>query len=244
MITGPLFKCFGSKWQSSKQLPRPEYNDIFEPFAGGAGYSLRHYSKNVTICEQNEHVYNLWHWLINSATDRDILEIPLDMPEGIDIRQIGLSTGQALLLKNWQRTNNVGNCWTISSWGCKPGQWTKNTRARISNEIGAIKHWKVERDAFNIMEIYQEIPSTWFIDPPYQYNYQYGLRNPIDYIKLAEQAKKLIGQKIVCEAICQKTGAQPNWLTFETFGDRVTSRRKADNNHHSKELIWVEKKLS
>lgn len=179
---------------------------------------------------------------INEATDKDILEIPLNLPEGIDIRTIGLSEGQALLLKNWQRTNNVGNCWTISPWGNKPGQWTNNTRARVSNEIGLIKHCRVERDAFSIMNLYHMNAATWFIDPPYQYNYQYGLRNPIDYEKLAELSKKLIGQKIVCEAICQKTGAQPNWLTFEFFGDRVTSRRGANHNNHSKELIWVERK--
>src|ERR1700722_17049301 len=47
------------------------------------------------------------------------------------------------------------------------------------------------------------------------------------------------GQLIVCEAICPKTGAIPDWLPFEFWGSRITSRRKANNNHHSKELIWV-----
>jgi hypothetical protein len=37
-MTGPLFKWFGSKWLSSS-LSVPHYETIFEPFAGGAGYS-------------------------------------------------------------------------------------------------------------------------------------------------------------------------------------------------------------
>src|SRR5258708_10975906 len=103
-ITGPLFKWFGSKWLSSKTIPQPKYDTIIEPFAGSAGYSLRHSDKRVMIYEINPHIYNLWGWLIKSATDTEIREIPLGILEGTDIRTIGLSPGQQLLLKNWQRT--------------------------------------------------------------------------------------------------------------------------------------------
>lgn len=236
-ITGPLFKWFGSKWLSSKTLPKPKFETIVEPFAGGAGYSLRYSSYKVLICESDPHISKLWAWLIHEATEAAIREIPLGVLEGTDIRSLGLNQGQQLLLKTWQRTNNVGDCWTISSWGNKPGQWTSNTRARVASEVGAVKHWEVRSDGLAALREYSQA-ATWLVDPPYQYNYQYKSK-PLDYQDLSNLIQAKMGQKIVCEAICPRTGAVPNWLPFSFFGERITSRRKADNNHHSKELIWV-----
>ena len=33
MVTGPLFKWFGSKWLSSRLYPPPEQDVIFEPYS-------------------------------------------------------------------------------------------------------------------------------------------------------------------------------------------------------------------
>ncbi len=239
-VTGPLFKWFGSKWLSSRLLPRPHYDDVIEPFAGGAGYSLRHSSKDVLLYEADGHIRNLWEWLIGYADEASIRQIPLDLKEGQDIRSVGLSEGQALLLKNWQRTNNVGDCWTISPWGSKPGQWTANTRARVSEEVSAIKHWKI--GGSQGLVAFNHTPSTWFIDPPYQFNYKYRSKVELDYALLAEKARAAKGQVIVCEAVCQKTGKSPDYLPFEFWGSRITSRRKEGQNHHSKELIWSQHK--
>lgn len=149
-VTGPLFKWFGSKWQAAKYYPEPgDY--IIEPFAGSAGYSLRYPRRFVTIAESDPHIYQLWKWLIEEATESKIKEIPVGLPVGTDIRSLGLSQGQQLLLKSWQRTNNVGNCWTISPWGDKPGQWTLNTRARVSAEFGEVKHWKIGKNGLSLM---------------------------------------------------------------------------------------------
>jgi site-specific DNA-adenine methylase len=239
-VTGPLFKWFGSKWLSSKTLPAPKYDTIIEPFAGGAGYSLRHCERIVILAETDPHISALWPWLINEATEHDVREIPLNLPEGTDIRTLGLSSGQALLLKSWQRTNNVGSCWTISPWGNKPGQWTANTRARVAEEIDAVKHWSfLNVNGCELLHRISTDPATWFIDPPYQFNYQYRNTTPIDYNALASRVRKLDGQVIVCEALCQKTDARPTWLPFVDFGSRITSRRKTENHHHSRELIYV-----
>lgn len=238
-ITGPLFKWFGSKWTSSKHYPPPDYGLIVEPFAGGAGYSLRHHAKAVTLAESNRQVFVLWQWLIKHATEASIREIPLNIPEGTDIRSLGLSEGQALLLKHWQRTNNVGDCWTVSVWGNKPGQWTENTRSRVACEHQLVSHWRITEDAFSLMkEPDPRIGCTWFVDPPYCYNYQYRTP-PLDYEALGGIVTRLPGQTIVCEAACQKTGALPSWLPFEDFRRTVTSRRKVTNNHHSRELLYV-----
>jgi site-specific DNA-adenine methylase len=238
MITGPLFKWFGSKWSSSRHYPEPTTDFIFEPFAGSAGYSLRHgKDRSVLLAESNERIFDLWRWLIEEATEASIREIPLDLPEGTDVRTIGLSYGQTLLLKNWQRTNNVSECWTTSVWGNKPGQWTENTRSRVASEFHHVKGWSLVRDGFDMMNKTSH-SVTWFIDPPYKFNYTYGVK-AFDYEALSGVVAKLRGQIIVCEAVCQKTDARPTWLPFVDFRRTVTSRRKADANHHSRELIYV-----
>lgn len=158
MITGPLFKWFGSKWLSSKILPEPQCDTIIEPFAGGAGYSLRHSQKKVILVETDPHIGAIKHWRYFSGD------------------------GRMLML-----------------------QWSEHV--------------------------------TWFIDPPYQFNYQYKAAS-IDYLQLAQIIDLLQGQVIVCEALCQKTNTRPTWLPFEDFGSRITSRRKAGDNHHSRELIY------
>lgn len=238
-VTGPLFKWFGSKWLSSKLYPAPEHDTIFEPFAGSAGYSLRHHEKNVVIWEENKQVRSLWSWLISPRTKSDqILEIPLNVREGTDIRELGLNKFQALLLKHWQRTNNVGDCWTISPWGNKPGQWTANTRARVAEELYAVKHWKVH-------QITYVDPGTYFIDPPYLFNYRYRFApESFNHTELVEDIKSIPkkSQIIVCEAACQKTGRIPRYLPFKPFASRITSRRKKTENHHSKEYLYYERR--
>lgn len=235
-VTGPLFKWFGSKWLSSKLYPPPEHATIFEPFAGSAGYSLRHHEKKVVLWEDNEQLLDLWSWLIARATTASVLEIPINIREGTDIRKLGLSPGQALLLKHWQRTNNVGDCWTISPWGNKPGQWTENTRARVAEELHAVKHWKVK-----LMGYYR--PGTYFLDPPYIYNYRYRFpKDGFDYDELKRNIARIPkgSQIIVCEAACQKTRRVPRYLPFKPFASRITSRRKKTENHHSKEYLYCE----
>ena len=235
-VTGPLFKWFGSKWNASKHYPKPVYDTIYEPYAGSAGYALRYADRKVWIREDNHNLLCLWGWLIGCATEAMIREIPINIPEGTDIRALGLSRNQSLLLKHWQRTNNLGECWTISPWGNKPGQWTANTRARVAEEVYAVKHWRL---LGNRMSVDFEERMTYFVDPPYQYNYKYGTKN-FDWRALAGELNRIPNprQLIVCEAVCPKTGKIPNWLPFAPFRDTVTSRRKPSQSHHSKELLY------
>ena len=233
--TGPLFKWFGSKWSASRYYPAPVHDHVFEPYAGSAGYSLRHSDKNVTVYDADPNLSVLWAWLIGPATHEDVCEIPLDLDVGYDIRTLGLSAGQAMLLKHWQRTNNTGDCWVVSPWGNKPGQWTKSTRDRVAREVELVKHWKFSRVDFSV-------PGTYFVDPPYEFNYKYrkSVLGAFDYDELVVRLRWLPepNQVIACEAECQKTGRVPNYLPFEKFRETVTSRRKTENNHHSKELVY------
>lgn len=237
-ITGPLFKWYGSKWSASKHYTPPQYDVVREPFAGGAGYALRHFGRRVQLSEVNNELILLWRWLIK-CSESDIREIPTGLPPGTDILSLGLSDGQAHLLRCWQRTNNNSVCWHTSPWGNKPGQWTENTRARVAEQSQAIKHWVVVSSDgmtsdWNFLGNY---PATWFIDPPYEYNYRYG-RPALDYGALGAWCSGLWGQVIVCEAACPKTGREPRWLPFRNFRRTITSRRKANNHHHSNELVW------
>jgi len=144
-----------------------------------------------------------------------------------------------LLLKNWQRTNNLSECWTISKWGHLPGQWTSNTRNRVAEQSQKIKHWEIFDDGFGLMEQHAGREDlTWLIDPPYLYNYRYGCNN-FNFKRLGDLVMALRGQVIVCEAVCPKTGSIPDYLPFIFSHSSVTSRRKEENNHHSKELIFV-----
>jgi site-specific DNA-adenine methylase len=234
MVSGPMFKWFGSKWMSSRLLPPPKHPTIIEPYAGGAGYSLRHSSKQVILWDDDPNLQVLWQWLIQ-AKESDIREIPINIPEGTDIRTLGLSVGQAMLMKHWQRTNSCGDTWTTSPWGSLPGQWTANTRARVASEVGSISHWKFQKPDWNT-------PATFFLDPPYLYNYRYRTGFPdFNHSKLALTVRTMpaTSQVIVCEAVCPKTERVPDYLPFEYWADRITSRRKAENNHHSKELIYT-----
>lgn len=236
MKIGPLFKWYGSKWSAAKHYPPPKFRRLYETHAGGAGYALNHVDREVILIETNEQLVELWSWLINSANEHTIREIPIDVPEGVDIRELGLSRGQELLLKHWQRTNNVGDCWTVSAWGNKPGQWTANTRARVAEEVEAVGHWTIRTS----IDWWNETGATLFVDPPYMYNYQYKSQ-PIDYERLAMRVLSATkrNQVIACEAACSKTGVVPDYLPFKKSHRQVTSRRKAGNNTHSEELVFT-----
>ncbi len=236
MKISPLFKWFGSKWQSAKRYPPPEHDRIVEPFAGGAGYSLNYVDKNVFLWEDDPNLAALWTWLLRAKSE-EILDIPLDVPVGTDIRTLGMNRGQELLLKHWQRTNNVGDCWTISPWGHLPGQWTANTRARVAEESQAIRHWRIAPPIDLVDQ-----PCTWFIDPPYLYNYRYRKGLPdFDYDALSSLVQTIHSGSliIVCEAARKSDGAIPDYLNFEPSHQSVTSRRKPSQSHHSNELTYV-----
>jgi len=237
MKISPLFKWFGSKWQAAKRYPKPMFDTIVEPFCGGAGYSLNYSDRRVVLYDNDPHLKVLWKWLIDSATSEDILAIPINLPEGSSVNDpaLGLNLGQRLLLKHWQRTNNVGNCWTISPWGSKPGQWTRNTRARVADEVHAVKHWEFG-DTIGMVDL----PCTWFIDPPYIYNYRYrdGKNFPYDQLDSLVQTISASSQVMVCEASCPKTGKVPNYLPFLPNHSSVTSRRKVTQSHHSSEYLY------
>ncbi len=248
---GPLFKYFGSKYRSSKYYPAPRYPLIIEPFAGGAGYSLRYREHNVLLCDIDREVIDLWAWLI-AADPKEIAAMPVTgLVTGQDIRTLGLSDGAAQLMRRWQRTGHCSS-WTISNittgesaWcaehgvgqaGGNTGMWHRNTRDYLVVAVEEIRHWSA------VCESYENLPlveATWFIDPPYDNTGKDGLRGgykhgKVDYSRLAEWCRSLPGQVIVCEQL----GA--DWLPFrsshEVSGIRGKMRGQAGTR--SQEVVW------
>ena len=105
----------------------------------------------------------------------------------------------------------------------------------MAEEVSCVSHWRFEEPSWKIRD------ATYFVDPPYLYNYRYRFKKDnFDYRELAKRVVSLPEntQAIVCEAVCPKTKRVPDYLPFEFFDDRITSRRKASQSHHSKELIY------
>lgn len=251
MRRGPMFKYFGSKYRSSVHYPAPKYDLIIEPFAGGAGYSLRHREHTVLLADLDEELIDLWQWLISAAPE-EIAAIPTEgLVTGQDIRTLGLSPGQAQLMRRWQRTGHCSS-WTVSNittgesdWcakhgkgqaGGNTGMWHYNTRDYLIGAVEEIRHWGAECCSY--LDLPTDVEATWFVDPPYRGvkygSYKHGLRG-IDYQQLAAWCRSLPGQVIVCEQL----GA--DWLPFrdccEVSGMRGKMRGVAGAK--SQEMIWT-----
>ncbi len=205
----PFFTYYGGKYRISPYYPKPIFNRIIEPFAGSAGYSLRHYQKEVCLYDINERVVGVWNYLIR-ATPNEILILP-EIIE--DVRLLDIPQEAKWLIGFWC---NKGSCEPRnkpSTWmksGIRPNsQWGEAIKHRIASQLQFIRHWKCELKSY--LDVNQS-EATWFIDPPYSSSagrlYTY---DSIDYNVLGDWCKNRQGQKIVCEM----EGA--NWLDFSPF---------------------------
>lgn len=206
----PFFTYYGGKYRIAPRYPRPELNRIIEPFAGAAGYSLRHFKKEVILYDVNPKIVSTWDYVIN-CSERDIKKLP-DKIAG-DIRELKLSDNAKNIIGFWLNKGSTAPRNMPSRWmrdGTRPNSfWGPAIKKRIITQKPFIKHWKV------FQESYKNIPyeiATWFIDPPYfgkagrLYTY-----NEIDYAHLAEWVQSRWGQIIVCE------GPEARWLDFKPF---------------------------
>lgn len=256
----PMFKYFGSKARSGKHYPAPKYNTIVEPFAGGAGYSLRYRDRNVCLIDLDAELIRLWQWLI-VADPAEILALPHEtLVVGQDIRTLGLRPEAADLVRRWQRTGNCSS-WTVSNFnhivavdpttgkptwlpgpvpngtvGKNTGMWHPHTRSYLAHAVTTIRHWHAFCKSYASINPDKAPAATWFIDPPYQHvKGGYSVKTPIDYDHLAHWCKLLPGQVIVCE----QEGA--DWLPFrpccEVSGMRGKMRGVAGAK--SKEMVWT-----
>ncbi len=233
----PFFCYYGGKWRAAKHYPQPKYNTIIEPFAGAAGYSLRHYTRNIVLLDKDPVIASLWRYLI-AAKPSDILALPAKVETTVD--DLDICQEAKWLIGFWLNKGSASPCKTPSAWmrgGTRPNSyWGETVREIIAKQVNAIKHWHVLRESYEWFT-WDEQPDTdyvtWFIDPPYQKagkHYKCG-SGDIDFANLAAFCKSRVGQVIVCENV----GA--DWLPFRPFKN-IAANRSATGGKISAEAIW------
>lgn len=225
----PFFSFFGSKWALAKHYPAPIYTHVVEPFAGGAGYSLRHHGRSVTLLDTNPIIAGLWRYLIGVSAS-EILRLPVDIYTIDDVHECQEAKW---LVGFWFGRACNGPRRTLSAWG-RAGKWPTSfwgptIRERIARQVEQIRHWRV------IEASYENVPvvcATWFVDPPYERQGKHYVGPQPDYAALGEWCRRLSGQVIVCE----NDGAR--WLPFKPFAvGRANSSRGI--GRVTRESIWT-----
>ena len=235
-----MMKYFGSKQRLAPKYPDPLHETVIEPFAGGAGYSLLHYRRNVKLYEKSPQVAAVWKFLIESGPG-DILALPIVEP-GEFVSEMGLSVGAEYLIRSWLDIYTGGTTardrrtsWPLKTWPDVPMYfWGEKCRQRIADHVQYLDHWECE-----LVDDYSDIPNceaTWFIDPPYQdqgNRYKYG-SGDIDFESLGRWCRSRDGQVIVCE----NDGA--DWLPFVRHCEQTGVSYKNKKSKRSTEVIYTQ----
>lgn len=230
----PFFTYYGGKYRSAPKYPYPHFDRIVEPFAGSAGYALRHYDKDVHLIDLDPIIVGVWSYLIAASSD-EIMGLPSEFGEGRSVDDLSAPQEAKWLIGFWLNKGAASPCKTPSSWmrsGIRPNSyWGQAIKERIASQVDSIRHWKASVGS------YQSAPdeeATWFIDPPYQQAgklYRKG-SNGLDFNQLGDWCSQRKGQVIVCENMGAK------WLPFVHFGD-TKSTPGARGKSVSKEAIWT-----
>lgn len=214
-----MFYYYGRKKQIAKHYPRPSYDVIIEPFAGSAAYSLYgdNWRNQVYLIEKDSKVAAIWRWLIEEATEEQILRLPtLRVGEKSSefLHIIHAATKMAFKFKTIKVTPVLERNWEIS-------------KRVMANSLQKVKHWKIIEGDYSSAP---DVRATWFIDPPYMgasgMGYGYG-SNILNYDKLRDWALTRDGEIIFCE------GPEANYLPFKPL---LTLKGVAGKS--SKEMIF------
>lgn len=227
----PFFGFYGGKWRDTpKHYPPPAHETIVEPFAGSAGYALRHPDHKVTLCEIDPVIAGVWSYLTTVSPD-EIQALP-DLVVGQTVDDLKVCQEARWLIGFWLNRGVARPRRSPSSWmrsGVRPGSfWGERVRTTIAGQLEAVRHWQVFNCDYRDCPVGHE--ATWFIDPPYQHagqHYAFG-PNGLNYAELAEWCHSRPGQVIVCE----NEGA--GWLPFSRIAATKTTRAR-----RSVEAVWT-----
>jgi site-specific DNA-adenine methylase len=228
----PFFSYYGGKWRVAPKYPAPEFETIVEPFAGAAGYSLRHFTRKVILCDIDPVIAEIWRYLIR-VDPKEILSIPdLGPDESVDDLR-GVCQEAKWLVGFWLNDGVSRPCNRPSKWmrsGIRPSSfWGARVRQTIASQVDCIRHWEVQHASYS--DVTAPRTATWFVDPPYQVAgryYRFGSKQ-LDYADLAEWCRTRQGQVIVCE----NEGA--TWLPFRYLTESKTARV----GRKSREVYWL-----
>jgi hypothetical protein len=223
MIRRPLISYYGSKWRLARHYAPPLYGRIIEPFAGGAGYSLRWADRDVTLVDLDEVLAGVWEYLIRTPS-AELLRLPiLTIGETVDDHAWPCTEARHLV-GYWLNPGNPYPCHWLSSWAAewpKASYWCLATREAVARHVEQIRHWRVSCADYTTAA---DGRATYFIDPPYAgrpgMSYRHDSR-ALDYGQLAAWCQDLSGQVIACEA----EGAR--WLPFTPLATQHGIRGKS-----------------
>ena len=227
MILRPFFNFYGGKWRSAPRYPPPKYSRIIEPFAGSAGYSVRHHLRSITLYDADPIIFGIWNYIIKSSP-KDLLRLPIDVSH---VDDLSVCQEAKWLIGFWLNKGSSPSK-SPSAW-MRQGKhntsfWGKEIRERIATQSEYIRHWTVINKSY---EYCGNIAATWFIDPPYEKSGRLYRYWQVDRDNLSIWARTRRGQVIVCE----QAGA--TWLPFKPFG-KIKSLSGPRGKGYSKEMIW------
>lgn len=225
---GPAISYYGSKWQAAWRYPAPVHDTICEPFAGGAGYALRWWDRDVRLFDLDEAVVGAWDFLIRSS-ESDILALPLWSSRFDTVADLPVCQEAQWLIAFWLGYGNAYPLTRPSQYmqrGTCPGKfWGESRRAKLAELAGRVSHWSVELQSWDEIEC---LEASWFVDPPYENKGCHYRHNQVDFERLAEWCQALPGQVMVCE----NEGAE--WLPFTELAVINSS-----NHAGSAEVLWT-----
>lgn len=235
MSLNTFFRYFGSKAVSSKRYPAPLHDTVIEPFAGSAGYAVRHHRRRVILVEKDPRIAGLWRWLTRVSA-REILSLPLLDRHG-KVNDLTVSDeARTLIGYNVRRgLAGIGNDFTAWVDQDPHSLWGPTLRARLAAQVERIRHWKVIEGSY---ELAPDVVADWFVDPPYIGALGDAYRckgREIDFAALGAWCRSRKGQVMVCEAGSAK------WLPFRALGNVAATHRGSGKptDGISRELIWT-----
>lgn len=236
MILRPFWQYYGGKWRIAPFYPAPVHDTLVEPFAGAAGYSLRHHDREVVLFDRDPIIVGCWDYLIH-ASESELLALP-DVEDGQSARDLPICQEAQWIIGFWLQMGTASPRLTRSSFGKMAGPggvggWTQKTKERLSSQVRFIRHWVVVEGSYE--ESSDLGPATWFVDPPYSCRAGRSYRfNKIDYDALATWCRSRDGQTIVCE------GEQASWLPFRhLLMNRTSGQVGANRKSLVQEVVWT-----
>lgn len=203
-----MWSYYGAKTNLVDLYPKPKTNQIIEPFAGSARYSLKHFEKDVLLIDKYPIVVKLWKWL-QQCSPNDILKLPRKIDHKQRFDEMQFDCEEARLLMSFVTGSGDArprSYPTARKTVDRPNHLNYNLQ-RIAKNLFKIKHWQIIEGNYTVAP---NITATWFIDPPYQVGGNvYAMSNKqIDFSHLAQWSKERQGQVIVCE------NTKAEWLPF------------------------------
>jgi hypothetical protein len=227
----PFWAYYGGKWRAAPHYPQPLHDTIVEPFAGAAGYALRHPHKKVILVEKNPKVAATWRYLLSVSPD-EVRALPL-VTAGQSVDDLSICE-EARYLIGWSLNKGATTpCKTPSSWmrsGLNASSfWGPEWRERVARQVEHIRHWRlIEGDYTGA----PDIEATWFIDPPYIGAGKHYPTKVESFSMLADWCRTRNGQVMVCE----NEGA--TWLPFKPFRS-IKGNESRNGGKVSREALWT-----